>query len=349
MTETSSAQDPRSQTPPPPTGRPYAAMPQTPNAAPAGATPSAAGFSATVHPGSKPRKRMPVWAIVALSVIAALVVFTVGSCALGGGDPTAKTVGVIDIDGSIGSDPGANTPEGLLAQLDSAANDPQVAAVVLRVNSGGGAAAAGEEMARYVADFSKPIVVSTASSNASAAYLISSQTDYIFANEASSVGAIGTIIQLTDYSKLLDLLGIQVNTIASAESKDSSYGTRPLTDEEIAYYKAQVDQINATFVESVAAGRDMSIEDVQKLATGMAFTGEDALENGLIDEIGTYRDACNKAASLAGLGSYRVKNMGSDDTDLAALLAALLFSESKTTNESTTTILEGAPVNGQLS
>ena len=258
------------------------------------------------------------------------------------------SIGVIDLDGTIGQDDGANTPEGL-AQLQSAANDPSIKAVVLRVNSGGGAAAAGEEMAQYVKDFSKPIVVSTASGNASAAYLISSQADYIYANEASSIGSIGTVIQVTDYSKLLDLLGIDVRTITSADSKDASYGNRPLTDEEVKYFQAQVDQINKSFIESVAEGRGMEVSAVQKLATGMAFTGADGVENGLIDEIGTYKDACNKAASLSGVSSYSIKYLGTNDLGLVDVLSLLLTAEEKQPQESTNTILEGASTNGQLS
>ncbi|MDR3845924.1 MAG: S49 family peptidase [Eggerthellaceae bacterium] len=198
-------------------------------------------------------------------------------------------------------------------------------------------------------DFSKPIVVSTASGNASAAYLISSQADYIYANEASSIGSIGTVIQVTDYSKLLDLLGIDVRTITSADSKDASYGNRPLTDEEVKYFQAQVDQINKSFIESVAEGRGMEVSAVQKLATGMAFTGADGVENGLIDEIGTYKDACNKAASLSGVSSYSIKYLGTNDLGLVDVLSLLLTAEEKQPQESTNTILEGASTNGQLS
>lgn len=337
MTDNAYAAEQQSTLLPPPTGSPYGVPPRAPHDA-----------SRTSMPPQR-KKKMPVWAIVLLSVFGAILLFALGSCALSGANPVSKTVGVIDIDGTIGQDGGANTPEGLLAQLQEAENDPQVAAVVLRVNSGGGAAAAGEEMARFVKDFTKPIVVSSASGNASAAYLISSQADYIYANEASSIGAIGTAMQLTDYSKLLDLLGIDVRTITSAESKDASYGHRPLTDEEIEYFQDQVDQINENFIESVADGRGMSIEEVTKLATGMSFTGEDALENGLIDEIGTYKDACAKAASMAGVWSYRVESLGSSDVGLAELLAALLLNTEDASSASNTEIREGASVNGQLS
>lgn len=319
-------------TPPPPSGQPYPAPVGSANAR-----------------APKRRTKMPIWLIVLLSVLGGILVFALGSCVVSGANPITKKVGIIDIDGTIGQDGGANTPEGLLAQLNAAQSDPQIAAVVLRVNSGGGAAAAGEEMAVYVKDFSKPVVVSSASGNASAAYLISSQADYIYANEASSVGAIGTVMQLTDYSKLLALLGIDVRTITSAESKDASYGHRPLTEEEIKYFQAQVDQINENFVETVAEGRGMEKADVQKLATGMSFTGEDAVENGLIDEIGTFKDACNKAAALSGAHSYRVEYLGSNELGLVDLLAALTARSDETNNRSNITLSEGASVNGQLS
>ena len=132
-------------------------------------------------------------------------------------------------------------------------------AIVLRVNSGGGTATAGEEMTSYLKDFSKPVVVSSASMNASAAYEISSQADYIFTAKTTSIGAIGTAMQITDLSGLYEKLGIRIDDITSADSKDSSYGNRPLTEEERAYYQDMVDQINETFIETVAEGRSMSL------------------------------------------------------------------------------------------
>ena len=218
-------------------------------------------------------------------------------------------VGVITIDGTIDYDGSTASPEGLKAQLDRAENNPHIKAVVLRVNSGGGTATAGEEMACYVNDFSKPVVVSSASVNASAAYEISSQADYIFTAKTTAIGAIGTAMQVTDLSGLLDKLGISVENITSAESKDSSYGTRPLTEEERAYYQAMVDTVNETFMEAVASGRSLPIDRVRELATGLTYTGIDAVQNGLADEIGTREDAIAKAAELAGMRTYTVVSL----------------------------------------
>ena len=200
---------------------------------------------------------------------------------------TGDAVGVIDIDGTIQYDNTTSSPEGLKAQLDRAEKNSHIKAVVLRVNSGGGTATAGEEMADYVRGFSertgKPVVVSSASVNASAAYEISSQADYIYTAKTTAIGAIGTVMQVTDLSGLMEKLGISVDNVTSADSKDSSYGTRPLTEEERAYYQDQVDQINETFIQTVAEGRDMPVEDVRALATGLTFTGMTAVENGLAD------------------------------------------------------------------
>lgn len=241
---------------------------------------------------------------------------------------SGDSVGVIDISGTIQYDGSACSPEGLRELLNEAEANPDIKAVVLRVDSGGGTATAGEEMAAYVRDFSKPVVVSSASMNCSAAYEISSQADYIFVNETTAIGAIGTVMQVQDISGLLDMLGISIENIASAESKDSSYGTRPLTDEERQYYQDLVEEINETFIQNVAEGRGMSVEEVRQLATGMQFAGTTAVENGLADEVGIYDDALDKAAELGGItawdgASYDVVNLTGGSNDLSALMDLL--------------------------
>ena len=244
--------------------------------------------------------------------------------------PTAlasDAIGIIELDGAIAYDGSLCSPEGLKEQLDRAEADRHIKAVVLRVNSGGGTATAGEEMAAYVREFSKPIVVSSAAVNASAAYEISSQADYIYVAQTTSIGSIGTALQVTNVGDLLDKLGISVENITSSDSKDASYGTRPLTEEERAYYQAMVDQINDTFVKAVAEGRDMPIDEVRKLATGLPFTGIDAVENGLADELGLLEDAVAKAAELAGTDADEVTYLYSGSSNISDLLD--LMSESR--------------------
>lgn len=241
---------------------------------------------------------------------------------------TSDAIGVINIDGTIQYDGTTSSPEGLKTQLDRAEQNNHIKAVVIRVNSGGGTATAGEEMADYLRDFSKPVVVSSASMNASAAYEISSQADYIFTAKTTAIGAIGTALQITDLSGLLDKLGITIENVTSSDSKDSSYGTRALTDEERAYYQNMVNQINETFIQTVSEGRGMTVDEVRALATGMTFTGMEAVENGLADEIGTKEDAVAKAASLANTTVYKTVTLENPTSSLSELLN--LMSESHT-------------------
>ena len=308
-----------------------------------------------------PQKKSRGW-IVAIVVIVCLFAFTafcVKMCTdsvsslSGGASRTALTedaIAVITLDGTIQYDNSACSPEGLKELLDEAADDDHIKAVVLRVNSGGGTATAGEEMAEYVREFaeSKPIVVSSAAINASAAYEISSQADYIFVAKSTEIGAIGTAMELTDISGLLDMLGVNMEVITSADEKDSSYGFRPLTDEERAEYQHMVDQINEVFIQNVADGRDMPLDEVKKLATGMPFTGVDAVENGLADEVGTREDAIAYAAELAGITDYTTTDLYFTEYDLSSLAYLLGSSKSGVSLEDLADALKGSKTGNQL-
>ncbi len=283
-----------------------------------GQTPGVGGYPPPVAP-EPPKRRGWIVALVAVVLLFVLMFASLASCTSlvnnslnsmsvfdsGYGSSAdyliEDTVAIIEINGTIQYDGTVCSPEGLKEQLDIAESNEHIKAVVLRVDSGGGTATAGEEMSLYVSEFSKPVVVSSASINASAAYEISSQADYIFTAKTTAIGAIGTAMQVTDLSGLYEKLGISVDNITSSDSKDSSYGTRALTEEERAWYQDQVDQINETFIEAVASGRGMSTDEVRALANGMTYTGMDAVENGLADEIGTLEDAISKACELAGI------------------------------------------------
>ena len=322
-----------------PQGQPAAQPQPAPNPYGYGAPPPRAAYTAQpqgayVTPAAPPKRRGWIVALVAVLAFFVLGIASIGSCTavmtapmtLGSGSSswadtvTGDTVGIININGTIQYDGSTSSPEGLKAQLDAAEQNPHIKAVVLRVNSGGGVATAGEEMSRYVRDFSKPVVVSCASLDASAAYMISSQADYIYTGETSAVGSIGVIMSVTDLSGLYEKLGISVDNITSADAKDSGDGSRPLTEEERAWYQAQVDQINDVFIRTVAEGRGMDEAAVRSLATGLTFTGIDAVENGLADEIGTLEMAVDKAASLAGVSHADTVYLQSNTSDLSRLL-----------------------------
>ena len=294
-------------------------------------------------------------AIVVIACIFLLSLFAIKSCSdamasfgsfgsLNGsssyGELTEDAIAIIDIDGTIQYDGSACSPEGLKDLLDEAEADNHIKGVVLRVNSGGGTATAGEEMATYVREFSKPVVVSSAAINASAAYEISSQADYIYVAKSTEIGAIGTAMEVMDLSGLLGMLGVSMDTIVSADQKDSSYGYRPLTDEERAYYQAMVDEINAVFIDNVAEGRGMTTDQVNALATGMPFTGVTAVENGLADAVGTREDALDKCAELAGITDYITYDLYFSDYDLSSL--AYLLGEDRSDISDIAKLLEAA-------
>lgn len=283
------------------------------------------------HPPHRSRSSVIFMIIGIVALLIALVVGA-GSCAsrvfMADSYDSApqNAIAEIAINGTIGYDGSSSSPKGLKELLDKAKENDNIKAVVLRVNSGGGISTAGEEMARYVKEFSehKPIVVSSASINCSAAYEISSQSDYIFVNRTTEIGSIGTVMQLLDYSQLMELLGVKSEAITSAPNKDSSFGTRPLTDDERAYYQDIVDEINDVFIETVAEGRNMSRDDVEELATGLPFTGMTAIDNGLADEVGSQEDAVQKAADLAGVGDdYHAFSLSLPEQGLSGLLGAL--------------------------
>lgn len=287
------------------------------------------------QPAPQPNKKR-TWIIVAAIVAAVVLCFWwMGSCTnavvekmvgtiedTGVAEATTDSVAIINLSGEIAYDGSDCSPEGFKELLDRAEANKHVRAVVLRVNSGGGTATAGEEMTEYLKNFSKPVVVSSAAINASAAYEISSQADYIYVAKSTAIGSLGAAMQVTDYSQLMKMLGINIEDIVSSEGKDSSYGTRPLTDEERAQYQHQVDQICQVLIENVAEGRGMTVAQVKELATGLTFTGIDAVSNGLADQIGTLEDACDKAAQLAGMTSYDVTYMTVDTgLSLSSLLS----------------------------
>lgn len=299
----------------------------------AGAAYAPAGSYYPQQPPQDPRTPKKRWPIVLAVVLALLALLGIGiasctasvaSMASFGTSSTSfepNTVAVINMGGTIQYDGTENSPEGLKSLLDEAEENDNVKAVVLRVNSGGGVAAAGEEMSIYLQKFEKPVVVSSAAINASAAYMISAQSDYIYVLNSTDIGSIGTIMQHYDLSELLAKLGVNIENIKSADSKDSSYYNRPLTDEERAEYQHQVDVINNNFIRLVAEGRDMSEDQVRALADGSTKVGQESVDAGLADGIGTFDDACKKAAELADLGDdYEVGYLSLYENDLSTLM-----------------------------
>ncbi len=193
------------------------------------------------------------------------------------------------------------TPEKIISQLDEARKNPNVKAILIRVNSPGGSAAASQEIYEELKKVEKPVVVSVSEVCASGAYYVASAADRIIANRSSSVGSIGVIMQIPNFEDLYEKLGIKYTTIKQGKFKDVGSPDRPITEEEIRLLEAQLKEIYGQFITDVAEARNMDAGEVEELATGWVFLGTEALELGLIDGIGNYKDAINIAAELGGI------------------------------------------------
>lgn len=207
---------------------------------------------------------------------------------------------------------GGITPDLVRDYLRKAEADAFVKAVVLRIESPGGSAAASQEIAaevlRFKEETGKPVVVSMGDMAASGGYYISVYADRIVANPATLTGSIGVISQLIYIEGLLEKLGLEMETIKAGKHKDM--GIRPLTDEERQIMQAITDEIYEQFVEAVADGRNLSRDNVRNLATGQLYTGGQALKLGLVDELGGLDRAIEVAAELAGVTAPTVEEYG---------------------------------------
>ncbi|MDK2825244.1 signal peptide peptidase A. Serine peptidase. MEROPS family S49 [Methanolobus vulcani] len=218
-------------------------------------------------------------------------------------------IAVIYIEGTLvtSSVPGGlgyASSEDISDNIRKALNDGDVKAIVLRVNSGGGASTAGEEAYEEVKKASEsgvPVVVSMGSTAASAAYHLSSPADLIVANPSTMTGSIGTIWQFQNLSEYYDKEGIQYYIVKSGEFKDMGNPARGLSDDEKEYANKVVEEVYSNFVADVAEGRDMSVSEVKSLADGRIYTGREAKKLGLVDELGNFYDALDIAADLAGI------------------------------------------------
>jgi protease-4 len=197
-------------------------------------------------------------------------------------------------------------------QLESALKTDSVKAVVLRVDSPGGAVGASQEIFRKVreVDKSKPVVASMGDVAASGGYYVSAGARYIFANEGTITGSIGVRMEHLDVSGLLDLVRLRHETLKSGEYKDIGSITRAMTEKERALISEILSELHEQFKADIASSRKLSPDYVSSIADGRIFTGKTAKELHLIDEIGGISDAIKKAASLAGIkGEPRIIRM----------------------------------------
>ncbi|HEV7485948.1 MAG TPA: signal peptide peptidase SppA [Thermoanaerobaculia bacterium] len=217
------------------------------------------------------------------------------------GDVFGDKVAIIPIDGEIlGS-------RDTIDALQRYAKNDSVKAIIMRINSPGGAIAPSQEIYEEIrnvrARSGKPIIASLDSVAASGGYYIASACDRIVANPGSITGSIGVILQWMETKDLLAWAKLKPETITSGAMKAAGSPYQDLTDDQRAYFQAIVMQLHSQFVRAVAAGRKgkLSEADVSKIADGRVFTGEQALGMKLVDQLGNLEDAVRIAGKLGGI------------------------------------------------
>lgn len=220
-------------------------------------------------------------------------------------------IAIIYVDGVILGGRGQSTilmeqggTDQIIKQIHQARDDESVKAVVLRINSPGGSAAAsqevGEELKKLRAQ-GKVVVTSMGDVAASGGYWLAACTDKIYANPTTMTGSIGVYMPYANWEELYKKVGIYQEKIKSGPHKDILSPERQMTGEEREIIQIMVDDIYNQFVDVVAEGRKMDKEQVRKLADGRIYTGNQAKQLGLVDELGNMYDAIDGASQLAGI------------------------------------------------
>lgn len=190
-------------------------------------------------------------------------------------------------------------------QLKTFRKQSQIKALVLHINSPGGGAAASQEIYKEILRFKKEshkkVVAAMGSVAASGGYYIACAADKIVANPATITGSIGVIAEWINWGELMNWAKLKNEIIKSGEFKDAGNPFRPLTDSERRYFQGLIDGLYSQFVNDVALGRHMKVPEIKSLADGRVFTGEDAQQKGLVDELGTLQDAIRLAGKIANL------------------------------------------------
>lgn len=217
-----------------------------------------------------------------------------------GTNPTQK-ISVINVEGMIASDQSNDT---IVDMLKEAQKDPQIAGVIMQINSPGGSVYASEKIYKEIKklqEINKPVYAVMEELAASGGYYISAPCDKIYASNETWTGSIGVIMQSYSLEGLFDEYGIKEQNITTGKMKDAGSPGSDMDDEEKEYFQGLVDSAFGRFVKVVSEGRDMSEKEVRKLADGRVYDGSQALENGLVDDIGDLEAAYKDMAEAYNL------------------------------------------------
>ncbi|MFB3891302.1 MAG: signal peptide peptidase SppA [Phycisphaerae bacterium] len=228
-------------------------------------------------------------------------------------------VAIVDIEGMLLNQRGGglftekdNPVSAFIEKMDIVQNDPEVKAVVLRINSPGGGVTAADIMYQRLLQMRKarniPVVAIIVDVGASGGYYIACGAGTILAHPTSITGSIGVIVQTFSLAGTMKMIGIEAKAITSGAFKDMGSPLKPLDKDDAAIIQAMVNEYYGGFIKVVAEGRKgkLTEEQVKKLADGRVYTGEQAKANGLVDDIGYMAKAIETAKEKAHLGKVKV-------------------------------------------
>ena len=234
--------------------------------------------------------------LLAVTLLAVLITFS--------GDDGAEfgfsdRIQVVDIEGELFD----SRP--IIEQLKRYEDSSSVKAILLNIDSPGGGVAVSQELYAEIKRLrekkDKTIVAYLSSTGASGAYYAACAANRIIANPGTIVGSIGVIAEWVNYASLYEWAKLKEIVFKTGEFKDTGSPTRDLTENERKYFQGLIDDMYVQFVEAVASGRKLELQEVRSVADGRVFTGRDAKERKLIDEIGNFQDAVDLTAKLAGI------------------------------------------------
>ena len=239
-----------------------------------------------------------VFTCFAIPLMIGAVVAVAGMATIGEeiGAKGDKSVALVNLEGVI-----INSRE-VVAELHKWANDKDIDGIVLRINSPGGSVSPSQEIFNTVKMLKakKPIVASMATVAASGGLYAALSASKVYAEPGTMTGSIGVIAQLPNFSKVADIVGVDVITIKSGQLKDVGNQFREMTTEDKKFLQKTVDVLHDEFTSSVATSRNLSLVDVKKFADGRVILGSQALELGLIDEYGGLYEAARGVYEVLG-------------------------------------------------
>jgi len=275
-----------------------------------------------IHVKTDGNGRTPMWVLLGVSLGFLLPVcacgflaatFLFGLALAGGTGPTTTSSGgfgdavaIVRVEGPITHSDDADSAVGavsgtVISDLRAAEADDTVKAIVLRVDSPGGTVTGSAQIHEVIAAMEKPVIVSMAGVAASGGYYVSAPADYIFARADTTTGSLGVVLTLYDVTELMEKIGVEVNSVTSGPNKTIGDPWETLTPEQAVILQTFADEAYDGFVQVIVDGRHLSEEDVRRMADGRIYSGSQALELGLVDELGNFDDAIAKAAAMGGI------------------------------------------------